>query len=860
MKLITDEGEEIILGTVETAPTIGMIDYSRRVTDDFGVTTVVERGFARRLSVRLAVPFEDVDGLQQRLVDLRATPAQWVADDRFAWLNVEGFYRDFELDLAVPPLSYCTLSVEGLAETEPGVDDGSDPAPAGSGSTLWLLQPVDITGAVLASSSVAETDYAAWAAGTNYAAGARVISAVTHRIYESAGNGNLGNDPTAPNGKWIDVGPTNRWAMFDRALGTSTSAAGVITVTFNATAINAVALLDVTAATVRVIAPGYDTTLPAGAGAVTFLDLPETTGEVTVTVTGPGQVSVGTLLLGGLAALGITEASPTSGINDFSRKDVDEFGEATIVQRAWAKRMSARALIRTDAVDIVANRIAAVRARPSLWIGDEGADSLTVYGFFKDFSIEVGESVSTLSLAIEGLSKAAKPGVLSYADGTPIEALKPAEPGATNSADPASPIGHKTVAKVITDAIASAEAIMTSALDHLARYQRHEALLHLSGQPVGTVVLQEVQERIEGQTAIVETISLIGAKSGDGLAFILDTDTVRVDPATTLAAKFTEISAEFGTVGAALASKASITQLNESVANEASARATAISALQATLEGQITAKASVTYVDTAISGEASARASSLSALQATLEGQITTKATVVQLNEAIATEAATRASAVTAVQTTANNAAATAGLALSTANGNEAKAVLSAGASGRIAQVTLNGATSAIAFEANSVYFYDDDGSLVLGIVDGVIRFYGRVEGSIAGVPAGQVAGVVTGGGMQTIELTALGASAAIVVAMAPGTSRAAEARFDYINLNGNTSVTLQVQASVDGGAYFDLVSQTLVGDVGEPVNIYIGGTYDNTSGALQTVRFRALASKTGAAVGTVAGTSFLRA
>ena len=40
--------------------------------------------------------------------------------------------------------------------------------------------------------------------------------------------------------------------------------------------------------------------------------------------------------------------------------------EATIVERAWAKRSELRSLIRTDAIDIVANRVAAVRAQPSL--------------------------------------------------------------------------------------------------------------------------------------------------------------------------------------------------------------------------------------------------------------------------------------------------------------------------------------------------------------------------------------------------------------------------------------------------------------------------------------------------------------
>ncbi len=408
MRVVTDQNETIELGDVETTPTIGITDFSRRVTDDFGVTTVVERGFSRRMSVKLGVQFDAVDTLQRRLAYLRATPALWVADDRFASLSLRGFYKDFALDLATQPLSYCTLTVEGLAETATPADIAGDPAPLGQSSTLQLLQPVTVAGAVLASSNVAENDAAEWSASATYATGARVMRVATHRVYESLTAANVGNDPAGASGKWLDVGPTNRWSMFDEALGTSTNNTSSIQVALNAGSANAVALLDVVASTVRVRATGYDRTVPAGTGAITFLDLPSNAGTVTVTIAGTGTVSVGTLLIGRVTTLGLTEASPTAGITDFSRKDVDEFGEVTIVQRAWAKRMTARALIRTDAVDIVANRIAAVRAQPSLWIGQTGLDSLTVYGFFKDFSIEVGETLSRLSLSIEGLSAAAK--------------------------------------------------------------------------------------------------------------------------------------------------------------------------------------------------------------------------------------------------------------------------------------------------------------------------------------------------------------------------------------------------------------------------------------------------------------------
>ncbi|MBW6531932.1 hypothetical protein KZ820_14415 [Sphingomonas sp. RRHST34] len=406
MKVVTDSNETIDLGVTETSPTISITDYSRRVTDDFGVTNVVPRKFSRRLSVRMLLATGSVDAVQRRLAGLRATPARWVASDDLAWLAVRGFFKDFEIDVADPLNSFCTLSVEGLAESETVTDSGVEPAPTGA-SSLRLLQPVAVTGSTLVSSTVAENDYSAWSGTTTYPKGARVILSSTHRIYESAAAGNNGNEPNGTSGAWIDIGPTNRWRMFDEALGTSTTASGSLSVVLTGSAVNAIALVDVTGASVRVQAAGYDRTQTAGAGAIVFADLPNVTGQITVTVSGSGVVAVGTLLIGRIVGLGITEASPTAGITDYSRKDVDDFGEVTVVQRAWAKRMAARALIRTDAVDQVANRIAAVRARPCLWIADSALDSITLYGFFKDFSIEVGERVSKLSLSVEGLSKAA---------------------------------------------------------------------------------------------------------------------------------------------------------------------------------------------------------------------------------------------------------------------------------------------------------------------------------------------------------------------------------------------------------------------------------------------------------------------
>lgn len=280
MKVISANGV-FDLGVTEATPTISIRDYSRRETDDFGETTVVPRGFSRKLSVKLLVPSDRVDAIQQHLASLRAQQATWQADATSEWLSPVGFFRDFEIDLAGPPTSFCTLSIEGLAETEIAADPGGDPAPIGSSSTLRL----------------------------------------------------------------IDDGAT--------------------------------------------------------------------------------------------FALGLTEASPTVGIKDYSRKDFDDFGEPDIVERAWAKRMSVQALIRTDMIDVVANRLAAVRARPVLWQADAQLQSLQVEGFFKEFSIERGENVSKLSLSIEGISQAAPvgPGGIRWVDILDTDPTKPKpEDGATNGA------------------------------------------------------------------------------------------------------------------------------------------------------------------------------------------------------------------------------------------------------------------------------------------------------------------------------------------------------------------------------------------------------------------------------------------
>lgn len=297
---------------------------------------------------------------------------------------------------------------------------------------MKFINPVDVTPAVLVSSNVAEADYAAWSSGATYALSARCISTATHKVYESLQAGNINHDPTADDGTWwAEVSATNRWKMFDQGVGSQTENASSIEVTLAPGLINSIALLDIVASSVQVVvvADGstlYDETFTLGDGAVLadwfeyfFADIDTVTnftvvglpvfsgGELTVTVNAPVTAKVGTLAVGRMVEIGRTRSAPRVGIVDYSRKQTDEWGKTTVAERSFARRVEAEALILNSRLDYIANQLAAVRAKPCVWIADDSGrfEAMTIYGFYKDWGINISyQDHSDTTISIEGLT------------------------------------------------------------------------------------------------------------------------------------------------------------------------------------------------------------------------------------------------------------------------------------------------------------------------------------------------------------------------------------------------------------------------------------------------------------------------
>lgn len=301
---------------------------------------------------------------------------------------------------------------------------------------MKIVRPVTVTDAILTGTNVPETDYAAYNGATTYGLGANVISTTTHRRYESLQAANTGNPVPVPpeitTAWWVDTGPTNRWAMFDAGVETHTSQADSFYVELTPGRIDSVALLNINASTYRVqmtsVAGGgvvYDTgevSVEAAAisdwyqyfyepiiniSDVVLTDLPPyTDGVLTVTIAAPGSTAMlGMLVVGTYREIGTMLSRARVSINDYSIKSTDAFGNITIVQRAFSKRLACEILINNALVDEIARLLTTYRSVAVVWVGDPAYTSTIIFGYYKAFEFVIeNESGSTYSLDLEGLT------------------------------------------------------------------------------------------------------------------------------------------------------------------------------------------------------------------------------------------------------------------------------------------------------------------------------------------------------------------------------------------------------------------------------------------------------------------------
>lgn len=297
-----------------------------------------------------------------------------------------------------------------------------------------VLASVPISSVV--SSTATENEYPAWVIGTTYAIGDRCISTVTHRIYESVKESNTGKDPTdvanqsGTTAYWLDIGPTNRWAMFDSEVSTQTEIASPLTVVLRPGAFNAVYLCGLDAEAIEMTVqdePGgnvtfsYSGTLEGSAPAdyweyfferfrpqVDFIasGIEEyNAAEITITLTrSSGLVKCGVLAVGDLRPLGKTQRGAKAKPKSYSYIKTDDFGNTSIKRRKKATDMSATVVVDLSEANTVLQTVRDMLDVPCVWIGT----GLPEYGGLRVFGLGSGEMsyeppVAILTLDIQGM-------------------------------------------------------------------------------------------------------------------------------------------------------------------------------------------------------------------------------------------------------------------------------------------------------------------------------------------------------------------------------------------------------------------------------------------------------------------------
>lgn len=301
-------------------------------------------------------------------------------------------------------------------------------------TTATVTRAADaVTGTNLLYSTATDPN-ALWSSATTYSLGQKVR--YNNQVYESLQNTNLNRQPDTSPTFWLNLGYDNIHAQFDASTSTPTSGTAEITFLVKQASIDSIALINIDAFVIEVAVVDQTTgsllmssTYGLTGGNVVdwfqyfFFDpltkrsqivipgIPSAVNSlITIRLkTSPGTpVSLGTYIGGVTTSLGTLQTSPSVGIIDYSRKETDEFGKTTFVQRAFSKRLSAEIWFDNTNLNTVQRYLTSIRATPVVWVGStdpEFEEALVVYGFYRDFQTTIAyPQVSMCSLEIEGLT------------------------------------------------------------------------------------------------------------------------------------------------------------------------------------------------------------------------------------------------------------------------------------------------------------------------------------------------------------------------------------------------------------------------------------------------------------------------
>ena len=273
--------------------------------------------------------------------------------------------------------------------------------------------------------NVPENDYAQWAIGTTYNLGDRVIVLSEHNVYESLASANVGNTPSTTPTKWALVGKTNAYKAIDDKVSTQTVYSGDIIMEFPTLKSTSLAFLNTqcTSITVEVL-NGTDVIYSKTQSGRTrktngwysyffgdfefkpfflFEHIYNPNGTYRVTISG-AENKVGIMVRGNIKSLGCTTWKATKGFTDYSKYNIDQWGETYLKEGNFRYNASGEVAISTPLASSTLDVFVSRRGKLTLFIPTDRYD-LNIYGYVRETQFIWGDSeTSFYTLDIQGVA------------------------------------------------------------------------------------------------------------------------------------------------------------------------------------------------------------------------------------------------------------------------------------------------------------------------------------------------------------------------------------------------------------------------------------------------------------------------
>lgn len=259
---------------------------------------------------------------------------------------------------------------------------------------MEILVPRDIE---LLGCNVPEDDAPEWAADVDYSAGEQAMVAAEHAVYEAvtdSTNVYPPDDVSADAPKWVAVGPTNRWRMFENTIWRTTDQDGSIVVDLAGGMCDGVALFNAQGATARVDLLMDDVTTwttekrllrPVYSYTDYFFSRPVRTKDVLIRIPRHAVVTVrisifgsparlGKVVPGRLHTIGGTEYGGKLSPLGFSKYVRDEYGGVTVKQGRVGKYLSGNVFIERQHLNYVAQVFSDIEGKVTVVRGYDESD------------------------------------------------------------------------------------------------------------------------------------------------------------------------------------------------------------------------------------------------------------------------------------------------------------------------------------------------------------------------------------------------------------------------------------------------------------------------------------------------------